>query len=169
MDYHQIRAIEREELHSADLVKLPDDFYAVAKSLENDLLAKMRVDPESFYREYEGLKTSLENIKRKRVEKIIFSASIGEEPANMLPSERELFDKIIGAMADFEKWTNSVEPKKPKPKDANKRNVRIIKHVDQYIGADGKTTYGPFTPGDEVAIDKEEAEWLISNGYAEEA
>jgi DNA replication initiation complex subunit (GINS family) len=169
MDYAKIRDIEREELHSTELSKLPDDFYSIAKQLEQEFEEKMRVDPQTYYREYEGLKKSLENIRRKRIEKIIFSASVGEEPANMLPLEKELFDKIIHSISEFEQAIRSVEAKKPKPKDDNKARLRIIKHVPQYIGADGKTSYGPFTPGDEITIDKGEAEWLVSNGYAEYA
>ena len=49
---------------------------------------------------------------------------------------------------------------------SNEKKIRFVKHVTAYIGLDGVTEFGPYEEGQEEVLPKEEAEWLVENGYA---
>ncbi len=124
------------------------------------------------------VKTPLENENKGYKGKDV----IEEKPQEIEPKKEEKRDKLKEPEVQKEEKPSVQNPfkeDKPKlPKEEKKKEeleeesedyekkIKIIKPVDAYRALDGMV-YGPFSAGEIVKINKEEAQWLVESGYAE--
>ncbi len=107
--------------------------------------------------------------KREREEK---NKEEGKEEAdlNNLKEDIERRGEIRGEEQKKEEEREEIEEIKEKieeeAKDGQERRIKIRSYVEAYRGIDG-IIYGPYSPGEIIKINKEEAKWLVENGYAE--
>ncbi len=173
MDYETLVDIYRKEMASSELVKVDANFYTELKKLLEEKKKSLSEDDLLSQKEYWNLKKMVSRIVSKRIQKIIIAASEDIE-VEATPEEQELYARVKGAIEGFKSGIETVKENKPREEEkeeevqTNLKKIKIIKFVEKYIGENEKV-YGPYNVGDIVEIEKEEAEWLISTGYAEEA
>ncbi len=173
MDYETLVDIYRKEMASSELVKVDPNFYTELKKLLEEKKKSLSEDDLLSQKEYWNLKKMVSRIVSKRIQKIIIAASEDIE-VEATPEEQELYARVKGAIEGFKSGIETVKENKPREEEkeeevqTNLKKIKIIKFVEKYIGENEKV-YGPYNVGDIVEIEKEEAEWLISTGYAEEA
>lgn len=167
ISFELIRKIEREELQSAKLTKLPEDFYE--KVREYIELKK------SFEKEGRKVATEVRNIERliktifaKREKKIVDAAlkffDSNVVPENMTKEEKEFFDKIVKLLEERrEKTISKILSRERKIK----KLIVFEEDVPQFVGADEKI-YGPFKKGDIASLPEENMKILIEQGVARE-
>lgn len=165
MSYDDVVRIYRNEKHSPTLNNLPDDFYAEVKLLVSKV--------EESHRSYLG--TLIDDLFERRKNKIVMHALRSEDysvtPANILPVEKDLYDKVVGVLKAYRKTILSQQPTTEGTTEpmqtSEKINVRILKAMPSIVGSDMKD-YGPFTKDHIIKLPTESANMLIQRGYAEE-
>lgn len=165
MSYDDVVRIYRSEKNSTTLNSLPDDFYAEVKALVSKV--------EESHRNYIG--TLIDDIFERRKNKIVMHALRAEDysatPTNILPVEKDLYDKIVGVLKEYRKTILSQQPTTEETAEplqtSEKINVRILKAMPSIVGSD-MNDYGPFTKDNIVELPIESANMLIERGYAEE-
>ncbi|MDD5171937.1 MAG: hypothetical protein PHF60_02775 [Candidatus ainarchaeum sp.] len=165
--YSDLRDIQKKEMESSAIVKLPEDFYSAI----SDLLAKKNSEAVAYksllaIQEYENIKKIVMAIAAKREEKIVLMAVRGErEGAGLTAEEKEMLKELSAIIKKSRGIVQSVwSSEEPAPSDALR--VRITKDVSQYRGLDN-SVYGPFRQGEEKLLPNAEAEWLLKAGMAE--
>jgi DNA replication initiation complex subunit (GINS family) len=165
--YSDLRDIQKKEVESSAIVKLPEDFYSII----SDLLAKKSSEAVASksllaIKEYENIKKIVMAISAKREEKIVLMAVRGErEGAGLTAEEKEMLKELSAIIKKSRGVVQSVwSSEEPAPGDALR--VRITKDVSQYRGLDN-SVYGPFRQGEEKLLPNAEAEWLLKAGMAE--
>ncbi len=172
MDYETLVDIYRKEMASSELVKVDANFYSELRKLLEEKKKSISEDDLLSQKEYWNLKKMVSRIISKRLQKIVIAASEGIE-VEATPEEQELYARVKGAIEGFKSGIETIKEEKPKEEveeekiNPNLKKIKIIKFVEKYIGENEKV-YGPYNVGDVVEIEKAEAEWLISTGYAEE-
>ncbi|MFH1785776.1 MAG: hypothetical protein ABH842_05090 [Candidatus Micrarchaeota archaeon] len=167
LNYSELRDIQKREMDSSAIVKLPEDFYQEVSKL----LAKKNSDAVSSklllaIKEYENIKKIIVSISSKREEKIVLMAVRGErEGLGLTLEEREMLKELSSIIKKARSKTQSVWAAED-PKAGNSRKVKVLKDISQYRGLDNEI-YGPFKEGEEKSLPKAEAEWLLKAGMAE--
>lgn len=167
MDYSALRDIQRSEMQSSAIVKLPEDFYRlVSQLLENKQDEALSAKSLIAIREHENIKKIVRSIAAKREEKIVLMAVRGETNGEGLTEEeKELLKGLTSIIMKSRETVKSVwESDAPTPTESQK--VKMLKDVEKYRGLDN-TIYGPFKEGDEKLLPKPEADWLRKSGMAE--
>ncbi|MBI4173823.1 MAG: hypothetical protein HY519_03835 [Candidatus Aenigmarchaeota archaeon] len=77
--------------------------------------------------------------------------------------ERELFDKIVAIVREFQERRSTLL----KEPGEEKKVVAMLDSVPAFVGLDTKT-YGPFAKSDVVTLPAENAKFLVDKGLAEE-
>ncbi len=196
-NYTQLRDIQKREMESSAIVNLPDEFYAaIATILTQKRQAAFESKSLSSIKEYENLRKILLAIQSKREEKIVLMALRGENGVGGLTREEQSMFMDIATIVSKSRiqirssWDGADASKTVSASgisgasgvsaasgvsDASDAEtdisfvsirVRIVKEVAQYKGLDN-LVYGPFKGGEECALPKPEAEWLVKAGLAE--
>jgi DNA replication initiation complex subunit (GINS family) len=171
LTYDELRRVHAREKGST-ISAIQPDFYALA----GGLLATYDRSNASGMREYNNVLKMLKYIYYRRLEKIVNSSISSfrgvETPPEMLPRERELYERIVSLVKSDERSVDDVmlchpnalcEPEEKSPVVENREafaKVRISKDVDEFVGLNSKT-YGPYRVNDEVELPPEEAESLV--------
>ncbi len=167
LGYSDLRDIQKKEMESSAIVKLPDDFYASV----SDLLGKKNSEATSSksllaIKEYENIKKIVMAISSKREEKIVLMAVRGErEGAGLTVEEKEMLKELSAIIKKSRSVVQSVWTSEELIPGLGLR-IRITKDVSQYRGLDN-SVYGPFRQGEEKLLPSAEAEWLLKAGMAE--
>ncbi len=181
--FKYLREIQKNERSSSGLCKLDANFYQVVQEY---ILRKKKVmarGKDFSFRE----KKEIENIgpvvksiydtrETKLVNGAVKSARTGMDMANVLPSERRLFEDVKKKIADERKVLESVIS--PKNSGIAKENateivsdgfskIRIIEEIPEFVGEDLKT-YGPWKPGDTVLCPKNFCMMFVNAGKVRE-
>jgi DNA replication initiation complex subunit (GINS family) len=180
MDLSELQDIDAKEKEGSALHNVPGDFYPRLKAL---IKAKREaMDPNRIItiREYENILMLANRIISRRISKISFFASRDMEAHNMTSEELGLYATVSSSAKELRESAYLVGPvgnaeapgpAPPEPEktgETPKRRIRIIKFVDAYRGLDNRE-YGPFSIGVILSeMPKDEAEWLLGEGYAEE-
>ena len=156
LTYETIRKILDEEKASANLAKIPADFFTQAK----DYLEKKAQIAKDW--EFESTERRLKDIIDLREKKIImlamYSARANTDVENLAEEEKELFNTILNAIKLFrESIEEQMSTKKEEP-------VVILNDVGEFVGINMQT-YGPFKSGDVVTLPKPNAELMVKKGY----
>jgi DNA replication initiation complex subunit (GINS family) len=173
LTYDELRRIHARE-KGPTVSALQPNFYQLAGKL---LSTYDRSDPSGM-REYNNVLKMLKYIYYRRLEKTV-NASISsfkgvESPPEMLPRERELYERIVSLVRSDEKIVDAdllCKPgDEPCPPDSTPpvvetgemfATVKIVKDVDEFVGLNGKT-YGPYRANEEIELPPEEAESLVT-------
>lgn len=167
LNYSELRDIQRKEMGSSAIVKLPEDFYQQV----SELLAQKKEDAVSTQsllaiKEYENIRKIVRSVAAKREEKItLMAVRGGSEGAGLTGEEKDL---LKGLSTIIKKSRDSVKSvwETDEKAEAESRRIKITKDVERYRGLDN-TVYGPFKEGEEQSLPAPEAEWLLKAGMAE--
>ncbi len=191
MDLSELQEIDTREKEGSAMHNVPAEFYPRLRALVKAKREAMDPSKMITIREYENILMLANRIVSKRISKIAYFASremdahnmTGEEMglyATIAASAKELKERGCGEAPIAEHMPEKAEtqaPSQPEPasqpaqeqKKEKVRRIRITKYVDAYRGLDNKE-YGPFNIGVVLSeMPNDEAEWLMSEGYAEEA
>jgi len=177
LTYDELRRVHARE-KGPTISAIQPNFYELAGRL---LLTYDRSNASGM-REYNNALKMLKYIYYRRLEKIV-NSSIGsfrgvESPPEMLPRERELYERIVSLVKSDEKVVDadllaenvgSVGSKVAAPLSEKRpivesrealASVRISKDVDEFVGLNGRT-YGPYRVNEVVDLPPEEADALV--------
>lgn len=165
LSYTTLREIQKKEAESAEIVKLEKDFYAQLKEmLEKKREEALRSSSLLLIKEYENLKKIAMSIQSKREEKLMLMAIRGDASHAGLTDEESMLLKRISEIVKETRERIAVVWTEKEPQQI--KMIKVLKTVERYIGLD-KKVYGPFEAGQELALPKDEAEWLLKARLAE--
>ena len=164
--YEGIRKVLAEEKKATKPVALPDDFFEKVKIyLENK--SKVTDQKENVW-EVESaqrlLKDFFEIRERKILTLALYSVRSGITAENLTEQEKELFEKLVANIKEFQKKCKSMMSDK---EDMEKGMIAIMKDVPEFVATNMKT-YGPFKEGEIVSLPKDAGEVLVKREDARE-
>ena len=177
--YDELYEAWEKEKESVETQKLPRDFYAkladYVKKIreESRMLDEKTTKAKLMNREFENVKTMLEELVQLRRDKILAIVTARKTvPREVLTEEEEKLHGEIFPLAeacqtflkDILQGRLSRIEKEEKPK---KILVRFVQEIPAIVGSDMKT-YGPFKPEDIATLPTENARILIKQGVAVE-
>ncbi len=113
--------------------------------------------------------------------KAIRSGGVHGETTEMTKEEHSLYDRFCSVLEDEKNRLDAMleryEKRRPQKHeetrvseapagDSGIKKVRFVKEVPAYRGIN-KETFGPFSPGQETQLPKNEAEWLLKEKLVE--
>lgn len=172
-----LRELQKKEKTTHELEKLDDNFYGqLSDYMQRKTKIKLENNAEfSMKRDVEHTKIIIRDIlnrrERKAINLAILNARGNIAAKNMLPQEKELYEKIKSAVIEFrsnikdmtdEDRTIKDEAKKKEKTapDKNSEKIKILDKVPQFLGDDGKN-YGPFKKDDIIDMPYQAASILI--------
>jgi DNA replication initiation complex subunit (GINS family) len=162
--YETLRRVEQEEKNYAKLTKLPPNFLREAMDYleKKETMAQEKDDKW----EHQTAKQRVRNIMDMRERKIVnFTLSFvrsGAIPESMTPEERELFDRIVRNLQDFQGQRKKVMSGEKFPMKA----VAFLQDVPKFVGID-MGHYGPYKAGDISTVPEDNAKVLVEKGASE--
>ncbi|MFQ6080185.1 MAG: hypothetical protein ACE5OW_00755 [Candidatus Bathyarchaeia archaeon] len=177
--YDELYEAWREERESAEVQKLPRDFFVrlagYVKKIreEGRMLDKKTTRARLIQREFKNVKKLVRDLIQLRYDKALRKAMTGKiVPRDVLTEEEERLQSDISPSVEayqalLKKILTGRLPhleRKEKPKTVV---VRILQEIPAIIGSDMKT-YGPFKPEDIATLPAENARVLIKQGVAVE-
>lgn len=186
LTYKRLRDLAREEKAQPGLVRLPAEFYGSAETFLSSKFAEMESSRSVLQmREFENSVAVVKEITTVRQQKILFKAirsgGVHGETTEMTKEEHSLYDRFCSVLEDEKNRLDSMLTKyekrklqKPEESDAPRaitadsgiKKVRFVKDVPAYKGVNNET-FGPFTPGQEIQLPTNEAEWLLKGKLVE--
>jgi hypothetical protein len=160
--YEALRKAATEEKANNRLTRLPDGFFSEVKDYL-DMKAQLHEKEDKW--ELDSAKNTLQDLMEIRERKVLLSALFGSRtgvvPENMLPVEREFFDRIVSVIKEFmqrkEEGLNHAPPMS---------TVKSLEDIPAFVGVDMKN-YGPFAKGEAATMPQENARLLMKKGSAE--
>jgi len=164
LTYETLRRILQEERAANKLVSLPEDFFENVKSYleKKSRISREREDAWELDSARRTLQDLLDVREKKVLELALYHVRSGMEPGDLIPEERELFEKVVQNIKDFHaKRKVFLEGKHEK-----RVVVAILDSVPEFVGTNLKT-YGPFKKGDIASIPEDNAKLLIDKKLAQ--
>jgi DNA replication factor GINS len=175
--YNELYETWKRELESADLGRLPSDFYSkVADYLrrlreESRMLDRRTAKASLLGKEMLNVKLMVRGVIKTRYRKLVRQVAKGEKaPTEFLTPEEERIYKGVSPFAEaFQSFTRDILrghlPNARAEKQRRTTALRFLKDVPAIIGADMKT-YGPFKTEDIASLPIENAKILTKQGLA---
>lgn len=179
LTYNDLYELLRKEKFSENLQALSKNFLSDMADYLNDKREQSTTETNLFMDSVAKTKKQLENsiaifreLMLRRKKKLLNLVSVAAETGimkrdyeNMLPLERELFEKMVKSFEESEKELSGVFTTK-KVED-HKKNKMIIfnQDVEQFVDLFGNFI-GPFASGELANLEREVAEILVSGGKA---
>lgn len=177
--YSELYEVWKRELQSAELEKLPSDFYSsVADYLrrlkeEGRMLDKRTIKARLLRGETQNIKRMVRELIRARYKKLFKKAAEGDKvPSEFLTIEEEdLLKGVLPLTEAYQTFARNILQGHLTQIGIVEREhknsvLRFLKDVPAIIGADMKT-YGPFKTEDVASLPNENAKILIKQGLAE--
>lgn len=179
LTYNDVYEILRKEKYGDNLQQLPKDFVShMAEYLNEKKDESMKADDlfaDSVLKSKKQLENSISIFKelilrrKKKLLNLVFVAAetgiMKRDYENMMPFEREVFDKLVKAFEDGDKeLAKSLNGKNQEEKDKNKM-IMFNEKVEQFIDMSGNIV-GPFQNGQIANLDSQVSEILVSGGKA---
>jgi DNA replication initiation complex subunit (GINS family) len=181
LGYNELYEILRKEKYSEALQQLPKKFIENYKEYLNEKGETTQPTAQLFSDSIAKSRKELENaisifrelmLKRKRkILNLVFIATetgiMKRDYENMLPLEKDTFDRMVQTFAEGDKRLNKLlTAKKDEIVQKNKKILVIFKHdIEQFLDHEGNTI-GPFKSGELANLDAGIGEILTSNGKA---
>ena len=179
LTYNDLYECLRKEKYSEQLQSLPKNFVQEF----SDYMSEMRKKFSDFSGERDFLDETLKEKKqyenaisifketmlrrKKKILNLVFVATetgiMKRDFTDMLPFERDAFEKIIRAVDDSDKVLSELLNGKPL-KNMNKM-VLIKEDIEEFVGMGGEII-GPYKKGVLANLDSQIAEILVSDGKA---
>lgn len=196
LTFRFLRELQKKERATKELEKLDTDFYGqVAKYIEQKINLNLEDNSDfTSKRDLDHTKIIIKDILNRRERKVINLAMLNARenllPKNILPEEKELFERITTGVKKYrstlglvlyddekkddnetkikEEQTTADRPEKvEEPKKENRTiKITILDNIPQFM-ADNGESYGPFKKDDIVDIPAAAAELLIKIKKAE--
>jgi len=177
-NYADMYEILRKEKFSETLQLLPKGFVEEVALYFSDRKNQEGSDGDLFQDSIIKAKKQLENSisifrelllrRKKKILNLVFIAAetgiMKRDYENMLPAEREIFDKFVKAFEEGDKQINKLLSGK-KEAEEKFRLVMFNQDVEEFVDHGGKVI-GPYTAGELANIDKSVADILVSGGKA---
>jgi DNA replication initiation complex subunit (GINS family) len=176
--YNELYGIWKREIESAELERLPADFYSKIVDYlrrhkqEGRMLDKKTVKANLLKREAQGVKRMVRELIRARYRKLVRKAAKGEKvPSDVLTAEEEkIYTRALSLSEAYSSFAKSILRGDIPEANIGQKNrrtlLRFFKNVPAIIGADMKT-YGPFAIEDVASLPIENAKILVKQGLAE--
>ena len=183
--YEKLRRVQISERSSNKLSEIEGDMYREAEGYIDKLKEKLTKNWDMrTVREIENCEKVLQDIKRRRAEKILVYA-LNEvyndlNPLTGLASEEvQLYEKIKKIIDEYkngveisedeneirEEVKREVNSDTVKNENKDIINVKVLKDLPKFKGLDG-SEYGPFAAGSVYSVPKTEGEVLIKRNVA---
>lgn len=176
--YNELYEVWKRELESAELGRLPPDFYSrIADYLrrlreESRMLDKRTVKASLLKKEMQNVKRMVRELIRTRYRKLVRKLAKGEKvPSDVLTVEEEkIYTEVQPFTEAYQGLAKSVlhghVPKVDFEQKHKRAVLRFLRDVPAIVGADMKT-YGPFKVEDVASLPVENAKILVKQGLAE--
>lgn len=177
--YNDIYEALRKEKYAEQLQTLPGNFISSVSqylkekkefsSKEDDMFSEAIIKTK---KQYENAVFIFRELMLRRKKKLLNLAFVATETGiskrdfeNMLPTERELFDKIITSMEKADKEVSSILNGKIESERKN-RLIVFKEDMEEFMGLQGEK-FGPYKKGDIANIAKEVVKILNDAGKVE--
>ncbi|MEK6855656.1 MAG: hypothetical protein AABX66_00695 [Nanoarchaeota archaeon] len=178
LSYNDLYEILRKEKYGEALQPLSKDFLEQISEFLNDQKAVEGADSGLFQDSVLRSKKQLENSvaifkelilrRKKKILNLVFVATetgiMKRDYENMLPWEREVFDRMVKTFEEGDRELSRVMEGR---KEETKENKMIVFHqeVEQFLDMSGKLV-GPFVLGELANLESPVSEILVSGGKA---
>jgi DNA replication initiation complex subunit (GINS family) len=176
--YNDLYEILRKEKYSEPLQILPKKFLVDFAEYLSDKTAAQQTEKDLFADSVAKSKKQLENAvalfkelilrRKKKILNLIFVATetgiMKRDYENMLPFEREVFERVLKAFEDGDRELAKTISSKQDQTQLNKM-ILFAEDVDQFVDSNG-SIIGPFKKGELVNIGMEIAKILVSGEKA---
>lgn len=179
LGYNDLYEILRKEKFSEMLQTLPKNFLAEFAEYISDKKEQSSQGGDLFADSVAKSKKQFENSialfkelmlrRKKKLLSLVFVAAetgiMKRDYENMLPFERDVFDRFVKAFEEGDKELNKLlQGKKAAEKEIHKM-VLFTENVEQMVDMSGSAV-GPFASGQLANLDKQVAEIFVSSGKA---
>lgn len=178
LGYNELYEILRKEKYSENLQLLPKKFVEEFKAYIEENRNIDNEDKTLFSDSVSKSKRQLENavsifkelmLKRKRkILNLVFVATetgiMKRDYENMLPVEKEVFDKMVKIFEEGDKVVSKILNGKNSQTDENKM-IMFTQSVEQFLDHEGNTI-GPFKPGQLANLNADVAKILVQGEKA---
>lgn len=179
LTYNDLYELLRKEKFSEALQALQKDFLTEVSEYFAEKREQSAMSNDLFADSVAKTKKQLENSiaifkelmfrRKKKLLNLVFVAAetgiMKRDYENMLPLERELFEKMVKSFEESEKELSRVFFSKKTDGKKEHRMIIFNQAVEQFVDLLGNAT-GPFTSGELANLDSEVAEILVSGGKA---
>jgi DNA replication initiation complex subunit (GINS family) len=179
LTYNDLYEILRKEKFSEGLQTLPKNFLEDTSEYLSDKKEQSAKEGDLFADSIAKSKKQLENSiaifkelmlrRKKKLLNLVFVAAetgiMKRDYENMLPFERELFEKMVKAFEDSDKQLSSVFSSKKSDEAKKHRMIIFNQDVEQFVDLSGNLA-GPFAGGELANLENSVAEILVSSGKA---
>lgn len=178
ISYNDLYEILRKEKFSEGLQMLPKEFLNEFSEYLNERKGQALKEGDLFADSMAKTKKQLENSialfkelilrRKKKLLNLVFVAAetgiMKRDYENMLPFERDLFEKLVKAFEDEDKELGKVFNGK-KSETLKFKMVILNQNVEQFVDMMGNVV-GPFAAGELANLDAEICEILVASGKA---
>ncbi|MEM4259142.1 MAG: hypothetical protein QXS38_00035 [Candidatus Pacearchaeota archaeon] len=179
LTYNDLYEILRKEKFNENLQALPKNFLSDVSEYLNEKREQSSMEGNLFVDSVAKTKKQLENSiaifkelmlrRKKKLSNLVFVAAetgiMKRDYENMLPFERELFEKMVKCFEESDKEISNVFAQKRTDEMKKYKMVLFNQDVEQFIDLFGNSA-GPFTAGELANLEKEVADILVSGGKA---
>jgi DNA replication initiation complex subunit (GINS family) len=169
----------RKEKFSETLQQLPKNFLQDTSEYLNEKREQSSKENDMFLDSIAKTKKQLENSiaifkelmlrRKKKLLNLVFVAAetgiMKRDYENMLPSERDLFEKMVKSFEESDKELANIFSVKKTEESKKRRMIIFNQDVEQFVDLSGGLA-GPFASGELVNLENEVAEILVSSGKA---
>lgn len=179
LSYQDLYEYVRKEKNSEPLQQLTSDFIVQVSSYLQEQQNQSAIDGTSFLESADKSKKQFENSKalfkelmlrrKKKLLNLVFVATetgiMKRDYENMLPFERELFDKVVHFFEEGSTELSKQLYRKTENEQVQQAMIIFHQDIEQFVDLSGKVV-GPFRAGELAHLDKEVADILVSSGKA---
>ena len=180
LSYNDIYELLRKEKYSENLQQLPKNFVEDVSEYLNDRKGESSKNEDMFADSVLKSKKQLENSiaifmelilrRKKKLLNLVFVAAetgiMKRDYENMLPFEKDVFDKLVKAFEAGDKdLARILNGKKDDLKERNKM-VLFSQNVEQFVDMNGNLV-GPFASGQLANLDMQVSDILVQGGKAQ--
>lgn len=179
LSYNDLYEVLRKEKYGEALQTLPKNFIPDFLEYLNDKKEQSSKEDDLFVESVIKSKKQLENSvslfkelmlrRKKKILTLVFVATetgiMKRDYENMLPFERDVFDRLVKAFEEGDKELAKIlSGRKEKEKEKFKM-VIFNQNVEKFVDMFGNVV-GPFAAGEIANLEKEVSEILVSGGKA---
>lgn len=180
LNYNDLYELLRKEKYSETLMILPKNFMDEVCDFFAEQKEQSSKESDIFYENVAKSKKQLENSiaifkelilrRKKKILNLVFVATetgiMKKDYENMLPFEKEVFDKLISAFESGDKEIcRTFNGKKEEEKAGKNKMILFSQNIEQFVDMTGNLL-GPFSSGELANLNSEIAGILVGDGKA---
>ena len=176
LDYSELYEYLRKEKYSEQLQNLPRDFVQQFSEYMKETrgkFSKMEEFADDYLREkkqYENAMAIFKEMMLRRKKKILNLVFVAAETgimkkdfSDMLPFERDMFERLVMSVDDADKSMN--ELLNGKVNESSNKMIIVREDIEQFVDMSGEVI-GPLKKGNLMSLDTQIADILVSGGKA---